>query len=147
MIAAHGVDPPDDETWDRMVEASVELYHTYQFGRMLATSKGGAPTSSQRHRFDLRVREVVKKTGVLRARVALMSDSAFARAVISISTLFEEGWHALATRGQRNVTEGSGMYRAFSPSELPQAIAWLQVEPGKEVVILRELERLKKEVG
>jgi hypothetical protein len=146
MLIAHGTEPPDDETWDRLVSTSLETYRRTQFGRALATSEGGAPTAAQRHRFDKRTREEVAKSGALQARIAIMSRSAFVRAVVTASMLFEDGWFARVARGIRGANESSRVYRAFLPSESAQALAWLGVPAGKDAALAHELERLRNEV-
>ena len=142
LLVAHGKDHPDDETWDRMVVAALELARNQPLGRSLVTSEGGAPTAAQRHRFDLRVREVMEKSRGLQGRVAIMSHSAFVRAVVQASTLFESSWFARKTRG-----ESSRVYRAFLPSEVRQALAWLDIPAAKTALLEQELEKLRREVA
>lgn len=147
LLIAHGTEPPTDAEWDQLVSLSLDLYRTRQLDRTLATSDGGAPTAAQRHRFDLRVREVIAVSGTPRVRIAIMSRSPFVRAVVTASTVLEQGWVARVARGMLGEGESSRIYRAFSPAEIMQAIAWLGVPKGKTAEIVRTLERLKSEVS
>lgn len=143
LVIAHGKNPPTDADWDNLVSASVQIYHRTQNTRALATSDGGTPTTAQRHHFDRRVRdEIIAKYGPPRGRMAVLSDSGFTRAVVGASALLAENWFT------RLLGTGSPpqLYRAFKPTELALAIAWLEVPPGHASAIERELARLRSEV-
>lgn len=143
LLIAHGKHPPDDAAWDQLVSKSIELYKVYQFGRMIATSDGGAPTASQRHRLDLRIREEIAKTGSPRGRIAILSQSPFVRAVVGASILLENNWFRWARKSE-NVAR---MYRAFTPAELPLAIAWLDVPNEMHARIASTLQDLRQQVS
>jgi len=142
LLIAHGKHAPTDAEFDQLVDKSIELYKTYRFGRTIAISEGGAPTASQRHRLDKRVREEISKVGEPRARIAILSHSPFVRAVVTASVMLESNWFTWASRN----ADVARIYRAFVPSELPLAITWLDVPVNLEGRITAELERLRKSV-
>lgn len=144
LLIAHGTDAPDDETWDKLITLSIDHYRRVQYTRALATSAGGAPTTAQRYHFDRRIRaELIAKYGSPRGRMAVLSDSGFTRAVVSASAMLSENWFSRAIRGGGPPQ----LYRAFRLDEAKDAIAWLEATPGKEDLLIRELERLRQEVA
>lgn len=144
FIIVHGKDPPLDTEWDKLVNATVQNYLRTGYTCALALSKGGTPTTAQRHRFDVFVRnEIMPKYGLPRGRMAVLSDSGFTRAVVTASAMMSQNWFARTIRG----SDAPQMYRAFSTSELSPALTWLEISSSKHSIIARELDRLRNDVG
>jgi hypothetical protein len=143
LLIAHGKQAPTDAEFDQLMDKSIALYKTHRFGRTIAISEGGAPTAAQRHRMDKRVREEITKTGDPQARIAILSHSPFVRAVVTASVMLESNWFTWISRN----SDVARIYRAFVPSELPLAIAWLDIPANLEGRITAELERLRQMVS
>jgi len=144
LVIVHGKDPPLDTAWDKLVDLSVQNYLRTGYTCALAFSKGGTPTTAQRHRFDVFVRnEIMPRHGLPRGRMAVLSDSGFTRAVVTASAMMSQNWFARTIRGG----DAPQMYRAFSTNELVYALNWLDIPTTKHQAIERELDRLRNEVG
>lgn len=89
------------------------------------------------------IREEIAKTGNPQGRVAILSQSPFVRAVVSASVLLENNWFSWA----RGAAEVARVYRAFTPSELPLAIAWLDVPKDMHAKITSALQDLRHQVA
>ncbi|HRI71044.1 MAG TPA: hypothetical protein PK156_42725 [Polyangium sp.] len=142
LLIAHGKEPPDDATWDRLITITLDLYQRTSFGKTLVTSIGGAPTSAQRHQLNAAIKQVILAKAEPQGRVAIMTSSRFVRLVVEASAVMEQNWF----RRQRSAGEGSRVYRAFALNELTQAFGWLNVPHDRERALAKELERLRREV-
>ncbi len=104
LVLCHTSAPPSDQEWEAWLAREVRAEHK----GLLIVTDGGAPNSRQR----ARVAEATSSRGVRRPGVALLTDSAFIR---SVMTAF--AW----ILGQEHPM------KAFPPTAIDEAVVWLRV--------------------
>ena len=102
MVA--GRESPSDAEWDRYIDFLEGMQTPGPFARTLAVTAGGAPSSAQRIRLQGRIGEARKGS-----KLALVTDSTFARGILNSWSLLRPG------------------YRAFAPDKLAEALRFLDV--------------------
>jgi len=132
-----------DAEWTAYLDALEAHYHATGRARVLVRTSGGAPMASQRHLLDARLGKQLAASG----RVAICSESRFARVIMSATS---EMLHAHATSPAAGASLGGDrgqFYRMFSPQEMRSALAWLEVSSTRESDVVRKIHTLEAEIG
>jgi hypothetical protein len=120
FIVVYGPDGPSDEEWDRYL-GDVKR-HGIDRTQQLIVTPGGGPNASQRGTLN----------NLLAGRsvpVAVMSDSTRIRGVVTALSWFNR------------------LIRAFPPSGLHDALAYLEIPASRADLIEREIRRLQGSLG
>jgi hypothetical protein len=125
MITVLGRSTIDDAEWDAYTEAITAGVAIGTPPNALVWTDGGAPSPSQRARLE---KATAMATSAGRLKVAILTDSTFARGVTNAMSLINRG------------------YRAFSPTQLDDALAYLDVRPGRTDEVRTVLERLRAQL-
>jgi hypothetical protein len=120
FLVAYGTASPSETEWANYL-AEIERHGPERIAQLIVTN-GGEPTPDQRRRLD----DVIAGHVV---PVAVVSPSAFQRGIVT----------ALSWFNRRS--------KAFAPSELREAIAWLEIPATRTELIEREIIRLRAELA
>lgn len=121
MLFVHGVDAPDDATWElAMKETAKQLAtHPTKFAQLVVTD-GGAPSATQRKRLAEATREA-------RYPLVVINTNPLIRGVITAISWMNPG------------------IKAFAPNKFKDAVA--HVGCSDAATVLEELRRLQKTLG
>jgi hypothetical protein len=120
LVTCHGREAASNEAWDEWLE-SVTLYvKATTKPRLVIITGGGAPSPEQRKKFDRTV-----ESHMAQMKIAIVSDSTFARGVVKAIRLFYP------------------FYQSFALKELDDALRFLDVRPTDFVEVTRSAERLR----
>ncbi len=145
MVLVHGTEAPSDPEWDRWLERWFALFDERgQQCRLLVVTAGGTPTASQRHRMLQRIQPV---RGGRTARVALLTESIFARTLVNPLIAMEATWFGEFYRAIRGEAGDSQVYRVFGGQQVRQALTWLELAPAREAEVRRTIADLETEIG
>jgi hypothetical protein len=125
LIVAHTKAAPG-EIWNAYVrDASAHASRHWQSAepRILVFSDGGGPDVVQRKALLNAVPQIRN------ARGAVLSSSTLVRGIATAFSWFTAG------------------FRVFAPSDLPKALAWLELEKSEESTIPAIIGRLRRELG
>ena len=112
------------DEWARYLEAVARYLKTNTKPRLLVLTAGGAPTPEQRRNIDL-----LLDPHRARMKVAIVTDSTFARGVVKAIRLVYP------------------FYQAFARKELESALRFLDVRPADDVEVKRCAEELLAELS
>jgi hypothetical protein len=119
VLVVHGAEDPTPVEWDAYLE--LVAHHGIEKTMQLTYTAGGEPTSAQRRRLSV-----------------LLDGRAVPVAVVSPSVRVRGTVTALSWLNRKT--------RAFSPSELPEALAYLEIPPTRGGLIAAELHKLQTEL-
>lgn len=120
VVACQGRDPASNDEWRLFLEASARHMETTTRPRVLVITAGGAPTPEQRKNFDQ-----ISEKHRAGLKIAIVTDSTFARGVVRAIRLFYP------------------FYQAFALSELDEALRFLEVRAMDVTVVKRFAEELR----
>lgn len=120
IVTCQGREAVSNEEWNQWVEAVARYVKTTTTPRLLVFTLGGAPSPEQRKRFDQTIDPYVA-----RIKVAIVTDSTFARGVVKAIRIF------------------SPFFQAFAPKELDDALRFLDLRTTDFIEIARHLEALR----
>jgi len=117
VIAMHTAEDPSAQEWsefERMLEPETSQKPTWGATlRCLAVSDGGAPSTRQRHSL---LNETLRGSALKTALLTDVLSNPFKRGIVKALSWMNPG------------------FKAFGSSELPQALAYLDLTPELEVV-------------
>jgi hypothetical protein len=120
FIVVYGASDPTDEEWRGYLDL-VE-HHGVERTMQLVATDGGEPTSAQR-------RELNHLLGGRAVPVAVVSGSARVRGTVTALSWFNR------------------RIKAFPPSGLRDALAYLEIPASRTELIEREIDNLRRELG
>ncbi len=120
VVCAIGRDNPTDPAWDTYADFLVQQQREGKPPRGLVVTQGGAPTPSQRRLLDARLGAAAASS-----RVAVLTDSTFARGVVNAFALIQRG------------------YRAFARDDLDEALRFVDVSPSDAPEVRRVMARVE----
>jgi hypothetical protein len=127
-VLVHTKQPPSDEEWSAYLDFQQRNTDTTKNVNVLVFTDGGAPTPSQRMQLnDAQMGAVVAKKASV--KVATVTTSMFVRGVVTALSWFHP------------------VYRAFSPSQMDQALHYLDVPADKTDEVKRLIKVLKAQLG
>ena len=120
LIVCQGKETAVDDEWSRYLEAAARYVGVTAKPRGLVITAGGAPTPEQRKKLDQ-----IFHPHRARARVAVVTDSTFARGVVTAIRLFYP------------------FYQAFALKELDEALRFLDLRSTEVIEVRRYAEELR----
>ena len=120
IIVCQGKETASSEEVDPYLEAMVRYVEATTKPRVLVITAGGAPTPEQRKKLD-RVIDPIRE----KIRIAVVTDSTFARGVVKAIRLLYP------------------CYQAFALKELEDALRFLDVRSGEVIEVKRCAEELQ----
>ena len=120
VVTCQGREPASTEEWSLFLEAAARHMETTTRPRLLVVTAGGAPSPEQRKKFDQ-----ISEKHRAGLKIAIVTDSTFARGVVRAIRLFYP------------------FYQAFALSELDEALRFLGVRSVDVLVIKRFAEELR----
>ena len=124
FVLVHTKQPPSDAEFEAYIQFLEQ--HAGDGGdlRVLVITEGGAPTAAQRMQMN-EAQNAAMLDRSISFRVSTVTDSVFVRGVVTALSWFHP------------------VYRAFSPAEMKQALAYLDIPPESFDEVIRVVDRLK----
>ncbi len=122
LLVVHANASPDAGEWRRFCEIAGELRNARGELRALVVTEGGAPNATQRTLYN-------EQVGAKNVRVAVLTDSAAARAVLTAMSWFNREMRAFA---KGDLAGSLAFLRVQEPRELGATLAELRRELGLE---------------
>jgi hypothetical protein len=120
VLTVYGPDDPTDPEWEAYL-CTIEQHGIVRTMQLIITD-GAAPTRAQRRRLD-------RFVAGHEVPVAVLSESTAVRVMVSAFAKLNRG------------------LRAFSPADLTEALAFLEVPSSRAALIEREINRLRRSLG
>lgn len=120
MLLVHGPHPPGDAEWAEYLR-DLASWLPGSVGLLIVTA-GGGPTGSQRRA----LREVTAAAPDAKTPTAVVSSSRLVRGIVRAISLFAPS------------------IRVFAPGSLPDALAYVEVDPAEQPELLARIQQLQR---